>query len=285
MKAKGLGRGLGALLGDAEATIIENPKESLEIEVSRIDVCKSQPRKNFDEEKLNELAASIKRHGVIQPLILNKKGSRYQIIAGERRYRAARIAGLKTVPAIVKDMEAGEILQVSIIENIQRENLNPMEEAMAISMLMKEYGFTQEKVAEALGRSRSAVANTLRLLALPKSVAEMVEAGMLSAGHARTLIPLKDKKLLEAAAREVAEKEMSVRDTEEYVKKMLAPAKPVPAKPRKNPEFARAEKELSEAMETKIRLSGSRERGKLIIEYFSAEQLDGLYDFLMQAKK
>ena len=107
MKAKGLGRGLGALLGDAEATIIENPKESLEIEVSRIDVCKSQPRKNFDEEKLNELAASIKRHGVIQPLILNKKGSRYQIIAGERRYRAARIAGLKTVPAIVKDMEAG----------------------------------------------------------------------------------------------------------------------------------------------------------------------------------
>ena len=156
---------------------------------------------------------------------------------------------------------------------------------MAISMLMKEYGFTQEKVAEALGRSRSAVANTLRLLALPKSVAEMVEAGMLSAGHARTLIPLKDKKLLEAAAREVAEKEMSVRETEEYVKKMLAPAKPVPAKPRKNPEFARAEKELSEAMETKIRLSGSRERGKLIIEYFSAEQLDGLYDFLMQAKK
>ena len=285
MKAKGLGRGLGALLGDAEATIIENPKESLEIEVSKIDVCKSQPRKNFDEEKLNELAASIKRHGVIQPLILNKKGSRYQIIAGERRYRAARIAGLKTVPAIVKDMEAGEVLQVSIIENIQRENLNPMEEAMAISMLMKEYGFTQEKVAEALGRSRSAVANTLRLLALPKSVAEMVEAGMLSAGHARTLIPLKDKKLLEAAAREVAEKEMSVRETEEYVKKLLAPEKPALAKPRTNPEFARAEKELSEAMETKIRLSGSRERGKLIIEYFSAEQLDGLYDFLMQAKK
>ena len=280
MKAKGLGRGLGALLGDAEATIIENPKESLEIEVSRIDVCKSQPRKNFDEEKLNELAASIKRHGVIQPLILNKKGSRYQIIAGERRYRAARIAGLKTVPAIVKDMEAGEVLQISIIENIQRENLNPMEEAMAISMLMKEYGFTQEKVAEALGRSRSAVANTLRLLVLPKSVAEMVEAGTLSAGHARTLIPLKDKKLLEAAAREVAEQDMSVRETEEYVKKLLAPAKP-----RKNPEFARAEKELSEAMETKIRLSGSRERGKLIIEYFSAEQLDGLYDFLMQAKK
>ena len=285
MKAKGLGRGLGALLGDAEATIIENPKESLEIEVSRIDVCTSQPRKNFDEEKLNELAASIKRHGVIQPLILNKKGSRYQIIAGERRYRAARIAGLKTVPAIVKDMEAGEVLQISIIENIQRENLNPMEEAMAISMLMKEYGFTQEKVAEALGRSRSAVANTLRLLVLPKSVAEMVEAGTLSAGHARTLIPLKDKKLLEAAAREVAEQDMSVRETEEYVKKLLAPEKPAPAKPRKNPEFARAEKELSEAMETKIRLSGSRERGKLIIEYFSAEQLDGLYDFLMQAKK
>ncbi len=286
MKPKGLGKGLGALISDAEEPVFDEAREFLEIDVNLIDVCKTQPRKNFDQEKLAELADSIKMHGVIQPLILNKKADRYVIIAGERRYRAARLAGLTKVPAIIKDMDAGDVLQVSLIENIQREDLNPMEEAHAISMLMKEYDFTQEKVAEGIGRSRSAVANILRLLTLPEPVSMLVENGELSAGHARTLIPLKEEKLLLDAAAYVVSRSLSVRETEEYVKRLLSPAKKHTTAPAESdPEFLLAEKELSEALETKIRLVGSQKRGKLVIEYYSKDQLNGLYDFLLTAKK
>jgi len=286
MKPKGLGKGLGALIADAEREISETQKDFLEIDVNLIDVCKSQPRKNFDQEKLTELADSIKIHGVIQPLILNKKGTRYSIIAGERRYRAARMAGLSRVPAVIKEVEARDVLQLSIIENIQREDLNPMEEANAIAMLMNEYSFTQEKVAEGIGRSRSAVANILRLLLLPPAVVAYVESGELSAGHARALLPLRDETRIRAAAEYVLEHQLSVRDAEQYVKRLLSPEQPT-AKPAAapSPELALAEKELSEAMETRIRLAGSPKRGKLIIEYYSREQLDQIYAFLLQAKK
>ncbi|MBQ9942364.1 MAG: ParB/RepB/Spo0J family partition protein [Christensenellaceae bacterium] len=286
MKAKGLGKGLGALIGDAQTAIIEDPRAATEIDVNRIDVCKTQPRKNFDPEKLKELAASIKKYGVIQPLVVNKTGDRYTIIAGERRYRASRLAGLKKVPVIVKDMEAKDVLQVSIIENIQREDLNPMEEAMAISMLMEQYGFTQEKVAEGIGKSRSAVANALRLLSLPKKVTALVEDGTLSAGHARPLIALKDEESICKAAAVVAERGMSVRETEQYVKAILEDRPKVQKKEKpRDPDMALAERQLADALETKISLTGNGKKGKIVIEYFSKEQLDAIYSFLMQAKK
>lgn len=283
-KQKGLGRGLSALMGD---TVLEQRPAQLEIDVNLIDVCKNQPRKTFDEEKLAELADSIRLHGIIQPLILKQTGSRYMIIAGERRFRAARMAGMKMVPAILKDIDEKQVLELSIIENIQREDLNPIEEALAIELLMDEHGFTQEVAAERLGRSRSAVANTLRLLHLPDSVQSMVIAGSLSAGHARTLLPLRDEELISIVARRVADKGLSVRDTEEYVKKMTQPPKNArePKAYATNPEFRAAAQELSESLETRVNIIGGEQRGKIQIEYFSREQLESLYTFLKSANR
>ena len=277
MKAKGLGRGLDALLGGVET--LEEPAAEQEIAINRIDAAKGQPRKHFDEESLQELANSIRQHGVIQPLILKKEGERYTIVAGERRYRAARLAGLRQVPAIVKEYDARQGLEVSIIENIQREDLNPIEEAEAIALLMREYSLSQEQVAERLGRSRSAVANSLRLTGLPRQVAQMVVAGTLSAGHARTLLPIRDGEAMLAAALEVVRRGLSVRETEKYVKALLA--QPVEKQARTaDPDVRRAEEQLSKSLDTRVRIRGSRERGKITLEYFSAEQLDALYAFL-----
>ena len=210
---KGLGRGLSALMGEENIEASANSSGEIMISVSKIDVCANQPRKYFDEEKLSELASSIKQHGIIQPLVLKKNGDRYTIIAGERRFRASRLAGLKEVPAIIKDFDDKKILEVSIIENIQREDLNPIEEAQAIQMLMKEYNFTQESVADRLGRSRPAIANTLRLLNLPKFAQEYVISGQISAGHARAMVPLKNNALVTQAIDTVIAKGLSVIQT------------------------------------------------------------------------
>ena len=281
MKAKGLGRGLGALIEEAD----ENTYTPLEIDVQAIDVCKAQPRKHFDEEKLRELADSIAQHGVIQPLILRKQGDRYLIVAGERRFRAARLAGLKQVPAVLKDIDEKEVLEISIIENIQREDLNPMEEAEAVALLMEDYGLTQEGVAQRLGRSRSAVANTLRLLTLPKKVRDYVESGQLSPGHARALLGLQDEQAIASAAEVVIRTQASVRETEKLVKRLQEPKKPPKEKAsRRNPDFAAAEKTLCEALETKVTIQGGPERGKLVVEYYTKEQLEGLYEFLTSHK-
>ena len=203
---KGLGRGLGSLFGEYDQYDIEvndeNKKESvvevvngvLEIEIGLIDRNENQPRKNFDEKALKELSQSIKQHGIIQPIILQKTGDRYQIIAGERRFRAARMAGLKVVPAVIKEYSEQQISEIAIIENLQREDLNPIESAKAIQELMDKYNLTQEEVAEKIGKSRSAVTNTLRLLMLPVDVINLIKEGKLSAGHARTLLALEDKK-------------------------------------------------------------------------------------------
>jgi len=283
-KKSRLGRGLGALITDIDEVVAEPSKEvaaaASEIDVNLIDVFKDQPRKKFDEEALSELAESIKIHGVIQPLILKKRGERYSIIAGERRYRAARKAGLKTVPAIMKDIDEKEILELSIIENIQREDLDAIEEANAIAMLMKEYSLTQEQAAERLGKSRSAVANTLRLIKLPAAVRDMVASGELSAGHARCLVPLSAAQA-EKAAEVIVSRRLSVRETEEYVKKLTSEPQKKPAK--KESTFKDAEFELSRRYDTKVRIAGSEQKGKITIEYKSKEQLEALYDML--AKK
>ena len=277
---KGLGKGLGALMGSMELPG-EEQGGVLEIAVNLIDPCKSQPRQNFDEEKLAELADSIRQHGVLQPLILKAQEGRYTIIAGERRYRAARKAGLKKVPAILKDADEKEVLQLSIIENIQREDLNPIEEAEAISRLMEQYQLNQEQVAAMLGRSRPAIANTLRLMGLSKAVREKVAGGALSGGHARALLPL-GKRMDEAA--EIVQKEgLSVRQTEELARRFLE-QKPQrkQAERRKSSEFRTAEKELADLYETKVCLSGTEERGKIVLEFYSKEQLYALYERLRQ---
>jgi ParB family chromosome partitioning protein len=204
MKQKGLGKGLGALISDAEEPVFDEAREFVEIDVNLIDVCKTQPRKNFDQERLTELADSIKMHGVIQPLILNKKANRYIIIAGERRYRAARLAGLTKVPAIIKDMEPREVLQVSIIENIQREDLNPIEEAAAFERLGREFGLTQDQIALRTGKPRSVITNYLRLLRMPDLVQECVLHGTLSFGHAKVLMTLETPQQMTAVAERVA---------------------------------------------------------------------------------
>ena len=218
MAKRALGKGLGALIDIQEETKSEQEEVHNAIPIYLIDINQKQPRKKFDEEKMQELADSIKQHGIIQPLVLKPENGRYLIIAGERRYRAARMAGLKQVPAVLKEVSEQELLQLSIIENIQREDLNSLEEAEGIADLMREFSLSQEKVAEILGRSRSAVANSLRLLNLPEKVKNDLVNGRLSAGHARSLLAIKDKQLQEKTAKYIIEKQMSVRETENYIK-------------------------------------------------------------------
>lgn len=280
MAKKALGKGLGALMGMEDAPAEAEKQPAREVDIQKIDINKEQPRKHFDEEKMQDLADSIRQHGVIQPLVVKPEASgRYTIIAGERRYRAARMVGLKQVPVVTKEVTDRELLQISMIENIQREDLNPLEEAQGIAALMEQFSLTQEEAAEILGRSRSAVANSLRLLNLPESVKKRIVAAELSAGHARALLAIKDRTLLEKAAAYVVEKQFSVRETESYVKRLLT-ERPRPQKKPQTPEFEAAEREIGEILETKVHFTGSDRRGRIVIEYFSKEQLYTLYEYL-----
>lgn len=276
-KGKALGKGLGALI---EETVTEH--QTGEIDISLIDICATQPRKYFDDGKLDELAESIRTHGIIQPLILKKTGERYMIIAGERRFRAARKAGLTSLPAIVKDVDKRELLELSIIENIQREDLNPIEAAEAMEMLMQEHGLTQEELSKRIGKSRSAIANALRLLNLPQKTRECLASGALSEGHAKVLLSLKDSVLIDNAAAHIIEKGLSVRETEAYIKTIMNPAKKKKEK-QQAPEILAAEKELGESLATKVEIRGGGKKGKILIEYYTAEQLDRIYEFLKSA--
>ena len=280
MAKKALGKGLGALMGMEDASAEAEKQPAREVDIQKIDINKEQPRKHFDEEKMQDLADSIRQHGVIQPLVVKPEAhGRYTIIAGERRYRAARMVGLKQVPVVTKEVTDRELLQISMIENIQREDLNPLEEAQGIAALMEQFSLTQEEAAEILGRSRSAVANSLRLLNLPESVKKRIVAAELSAGHARALLAIKDRTLLEKAAAYVVEKQFSVRETESYVKRLLT-ERPRPQKKPQTPEFEAAEREIGEILETKVHFNGSDRRGRIVIEYFSKEQLYTLYEYL-----
>lgn len=283
MAKKALGKGLGALMGMEEVSQETEKQPAQEVDIQKIDINKEQPRKHFDEEKMQDLADSIRQHGVIQPLVVKPEANgRYTIIAGERRYRAARMVGLKQVPVVTKEVTDRELLQISMIENIQREDLNPLEEAQGIAALMEQFSLTQEEAAEILGRSRSAVANSLRLLNLPESVKKRIVAAELSAGHARALLAIKDRTLLEKAAAYVVEKQFSVRETESYVKRLLT-ERPRPVKKPQTPEFEAAEREIGEILETKVHFNGNDRRGRIVIEYFSKEQLYTLYEYLRRS--
>lgn len=275
-KNKGLGRGLDALLDEIDAP--EEARENrLEVNLYDIDTNPNQPRKTFDPEKLAELAASIKRHGIVQPILVKKNGSRYTIVAGERRYRAARQAGLMKVPVTLTDIDEDTVMEISLVENIQRENLNPIEEAAAIKLLMQQHDLTQEEVSERVGKSRPAIANALRLLTLAKSVQKLIKDGRLSAGHGKMLAGVGDPRIQMELAEKCVEGDWSVRRLEDEIRFSEMPKRKRKEKPEPTPEFRSAMHRMRAELGTKVSVQGDEERGKLIIHYYSRDDLDRIY--------
>ena len=275
LKKGGLGRGLDALLIDNS---IENTTTSsaVKLKLTDIEPNKGQPRKKFDEAALSELAQSIEKHGVIQPLLVRPlaDGS-YQLVAGERRWRASRMAGLTEVPVVIRELSDEDAMALSLIENLQREDLDPIEEAEGYRTLMEAFHLTQEEAAVRVGKSRPAVANLMRLLALPGEVRTMVSEGTLSPGHARALLPLADDALIVQFAKEITEKGLSVRQTEKWVKDFLKVKKPKAAKERSK-YLTEVELSLCETLGRKVSVKGSEKGGTITIEYFDQEDLKKL---------
>lgn len=254
-KIGGLGKGLSAIFSENDT---EDNNEIQTLKISQIEPNRSQPRRSFDEEALGELAESIREHGVLQPILVRPQiYGGYQIVAGERRYRASRMAGLSEIPAIVRELSDSETMQIALIENLQRRDLSPLEEAKGYKTLMDEYNFSQDEVARTVGKSRPAVANTLRLLSLPEDVKPLLEDGSLSAGHARAILSIEDEALATETAQKVVKEGLSVRETENLTKKLSKPkkAKKNASSPVKPPAFTEVELALSETMGTKVKVS------------------------------
>ena len=316
---KVLGRGLNDLLGTSDASrsprskktdndpssspekevktvtkeVIKEVVKEVEqkININLIEPNKSQPRKQFDEEALQELSDSIKKYGVLEPLIVTKKSDYYEIIAGERRWRAARLAGLKEIPVVIREYTDKEIMEISLIENIQREDLNPIEEAQAYEALISQYNLKQEEVAERVSKSRSTITNSLRLLKLCEDVRQMVMYNMISTGHARALIPIEDPKLQYETAAIVYDQKLSVRETEAYVKSILQ-AKPEEEKVKKEPDkdlsvfYSDIENKLKSILGAKIAIKASNNnKGKIEINYYSQDELDRITEMLYSINK
>lgn len=290
---KGLGRGLEALFGvfdDAKSyenitkqTSQPQKNESgiLEIDISKIKANPNQPRKTFDQEALQELANSIKLHGIVQPIVLNKQDDgTYLIIAGERRWRAANLCGLKSVPAVVNHYTDKQIKEISIIENLQREDLNPIESAKAIKELMEEYGLTQEEVADRIGKSRSNIANSLRLLTLCPEVLKMVEDGKLSAGHARCLVVVEAPRDQVRLAQITISKSLNVRDLEKLVRNLLNPTKKVVVKQEQSLELKELINQMQKTFATKVSAIGNDSKGRIYIDYYTRDDLDRIAELL-----
>lgn len=280
-KEKGMGKGLSALLGEDFSADFSAPSSTLPL--SEIECCQNQPRKGFDQDKLEELASSIRQHGVIQPLTVRKLSSGYyQIIAGERRWRAARLAGLKEVPAIIIEADDQKAMELAMIENLQREDLNPIEEAEGYRALTETYGMTQAQAAESVGKSRSAVANAMRLLELDPTIQHYIETHQISAGHARALLPLSPVlrvKALEA----IMQNHLNVRQTEQLVKRIQtseSQKRPAPEKKAAVDYAAEAAKELSARLGRACRISHGRKKGKVEIEYYGVDDLNNLLEAL-----
>ena len=282
-KPSGLGRGLGALLGDD--VMKTESSGSLSLPISQVETCSSQPRKRFDDESLQELADSISQHGIIQPLTVRKLSSGYyQIIAGERRWRVARLAGLQEVPVIVIEADDRKAAELAMIENLQREDLNPMEEAAGFQSLIESYHMTQEEAAQRVGKSRSAVTNALRLLGLTPSVRKLVEEGKLSAGHARALVPLSPS-LQESAANAIVSGGLSVRQTEALVKRLSAEKKEAQDKdPDEVDYLAEAQNELKARLCRGVKIVPGRKKGRIELEYYGVDDLNDLLDALAVIK-
>ena len=283
-KMKGLGKGLDALLGD-DFTNEPEVKSSLFLPISQVESCASQPRKQFDPDALADLADSIRQHGIIQPLTVRKlQSGYYQIIAGERRWRAARMAGLSQVPVVVIEADDRKAMELAMIENLQREDLNPMEEAEGYHTLIEQYGLTQEETSQRVGKSRSAVANALRLLNLCKEVRELVEEGKLTGGHARALVPL-TADVQQKAAAIIVKDDLSVRQTELLVKKLTAEKPDKPAKDATSVDYAaEAARELGERLGRPCKIVTGKKKGRIELEYFGMDDLNALLEALHQLK-
>ena len=306
VKRGGLGKGLDSLIPDMNVGSAAAPKTEVKtkivekvvekvvevekpvevkVKVTKIEPNKEQPRKNFDEDALIELSESIKQHGVLQPILVQERKGYYEIIAGERRWRAAKLAGLKEVPVIIKKFSEQEIVEISLIENIQRENLNPIEEAIAYKRLLTEFHLKQDEVAERVSKSRTAVTNSMRLLKLDERVQEMVIEEKLSTGHARALLGIEDLELQYQTACKVFDEKLSVRDVEKLVKAMNVPKKEI-----KKPEinqiiYEDMSEKLKQIMGTKVQiLPKNNEKGKIEIEYYSSDELERIIDLFMNTR-
>lgn len=300
IKKKGLGKGLDSLIPDNKSIksgttdkSSEAKKEAEEkagvqtMKINEVEPNRDQPRKNFDEDALLELSDSIKQFGVLQPLLVRKRKDYYEIIAGERRWRAAKLAGVKEVPVIVKEYTDQEILEIGLIENIQRENLNPIEEAIAFKRLLEEFNLKQDEVAERVSKSRTAVTNSMRLLKLSDKVQQMIIDDMISTGHARALLAIDDPELQYTLANKIFDEKLSVRETEKLVKEIKNPKKP---KEKKVIENAFIYQDLEEKMKgvfgTKVSIaSKGKGKGKIEIEYYSDDELEHLFDMMMSIKR
>lgn len=290
MKKSGLGTGLEALLAiNTESAYDEQGNLNSgveEVDIERIITNSAQPRKSFDQKALEELAQSIKSHGVIQPILVTAVGNKYQIVAGERRYRASKIAGLTKIPVIVKNLTIQQRKEIALIENIQRQDLNPIEEAYAYKELIEEYGVTQEELAEKLGKSRPAITNSLRLLTLNPVVIDMVSSGRLSAGHARCLASIKDYQVQASYAIAACDKQMSVRQLEVMVYNYLNPDKtPKKAKPVLTTELKDLVTDMQRVFGTKIKVVGNNTKGRICIDYFTQKDLERIFDIIESMKK
>ena len=281
---RGLGKGLGALIPQLEE---DELKKTQELPISQIKVNPYQPRKEFDEASLQELADSIREHGIIQPLLVRSYKDHYQLIAGERRWRAAQIVGLKFVPVVIRDYNDQQMMEIALVENLQREDLNPLEEAEAYNKLIQEFGLTQEEVAQKVGKSRPAVSNTLRLLQLPEEIKQLVAKNVISMGHARTILSLTDQELQHKVCKEIIEKNLSVRETEELVyslqqKNVTRETKK--AKPKyKDPQWTYLENRLVQHFGTKAMIQPMNKKGKggkITIEFYSQEELDRILELI-----
>ena len=300
MAARGLGKGLDALIPSAApkagkvdtkakaVTVDENDDSPKSIvKITKVEPNREQPRKNFDEDALNELAESIKQFGVLQPILVQDRKDYYEIIAGERRWRAAMKAGLKEVPVIIKNLTEQEIMEISLIENLQREDLNPIEEAMAYKRLLTEFNLKQEEVAERVSKSRTAVTNSMRLLKLDPSIQKMLEDGELTTGHARALLAIEDSDKQVAAARKIVSDKLSVRDVEKLVKDFGKPAK---EKKKSNDEmdvfYKDIEEKLKRLLGTKVSVNSKGEgAGELKIEFYTHDELDKLVSLLSKTEE
>ena len=293
---RGLGKGLGALLGGVEQEYDNSIREenelvapqsgdvAQELAITLIDPNVNQPRKNFDEVALTELANSIRIHGVIAPIIVVPQGKRYMIIAGERRWRASKKAGLLTIPAIIREYTPQQVKEISLIENLQREDLNPIETAVAIKQLMDEYRYTQEQVADRIGKSRPAIANTLRLLSLSQPVMDMVANGRLSAGHARCLVVVVNSEDQKKLADAGADNKVTVRDFEKMVKSYLNP-KPAKPKQEQSLELKDMIARMQRTFATKVSALGNDRRGRIYIDYYNRDDLDRICEILETVEK
>lgn len=285
---RGLGRGLNALLSDEVLNGTEEKQDVIKkIDINDIEPNKKQPRKNFDEEELNDLSKSILEHGIIQPLVVREINGKYEIVAGERRYRAARLAGLNEIPVIVKNFSEQETLEVALVENIQREDLNPMELACAYSLLMERFDLNQEEVADKVGKSRPSVANILRLLKLHPYVQEKLRENEITFGHARALLSIKEGKVQKELTDMIVEKQLSVRDVEKYIQMLSKKADESKEKSEKqgyNPFYREIQENLQKLFGTKVSISRGSKKGKIEIEYYSDDELERIIQIINMNK-